>query len=152
MNADRIHEARLEVAAEHTHVRTLVGELAREALQTGHKVRHRGLRARLIALRAAIERANDVEERELVPLLETADAWGAARVERIRERHARVLGVLRAFEADVAPERHGPCDVVARIDALVAALEVEIDEEEGAAAMAERRSEGDTVTDDQEDA
>lgn len=144
--------ARAHVAAEHARVRTLVGELVQDALQTGRKVGHRRLRERLAVLRGAIEHAADVEERELVPLISTADAWGIARVDRIRERHKRLLQAVREFEDGVARDRHGPCDVVARAADLVAALAGELEEEESAVAPMQKGEDGDTVTVDQEDA
>jgi hypothetical protein len=148
MNAST-EDACAHVASEHARVRALVAELVREALQTGRKVGHRMLRERLAALHAAVDRVVDVEERELVPLLRAGDAWGPARVERVRERHARLLGAVRAFEDEVAAERHGSCDVVSRTEEIVRALSSDLDEEREAL-VASQQGEGGTVVVDQE--
>lgn len=140
------------LAEEQARVRALVAELVRDALQTGHKVRYRVLRERLTTLREAVEHAIVVEEEELVPMLSCADAWGNARVDRVRERHARLLDAVREFEADVTEGRHRPCDVVAHVDDVVAALDGEMEEEETALRVVHRGEDGDTVTEDQEDA
>jgi hypothetical protein len=134
MNVPNItpEEARAHVTSEHARIRTLVTDLVNESLQTACKVGHRTLRSRLNALRSAVERVIDIEERELVPRLHHADAWGPVRVERVRERHARLRAVLDDFEEEVTPERHETCDVVVRTEELVRAVSSDLDEEQQA--------------------
>lgn len=133
---------------EHARVCALVTELVTEVLQTGCKVGHHVVRERLVQLRAAVEEAVEIEERELIPLLRAADAWGPVRVERVRDRHAHMLCAVRDFEDEVSLEHHA-CDLVARVEQLVAALASDLDEER-AAAVASARDEDGTVVVDQE--
>ena len=144
-------EARADVAVEHAHVRSLVCELVREATQTASEVSQRAIRERLAALRAAVEHVVDTDERELVPLLREADAWGPARVERIREKYARMLAAVADFEHDLAAERHASCDLVARTEELVRALSSDLEEERSALAASQQAEDSGTVVD-QEDA
>lgn len=133
---------------EHERVCELVADLVREVMWTGREVGRHGVRERLALLRHAVERVVDTEERELIPLLREADAWGSVRVERVRDRHARVLCAVRAFEEQVDIERGGG-DLVSCIEQLVAALSSDL-EEEREAAIASARDEDGTVVVDQE--
>jgi len=122
-------EVREHVAAEHARVRLLLDDVVRAALQTSRKVGHHMIRDRLVLLRSAAERAIDVEERELVPLLRASPS-GDAKVDQLRARHVRALSALRDFEDDVAAGQHRPCDVVARADEIVTAFEAELVDED----------------------
>jgi len=144
-------EAIVDVSSEHTHLRALVAELVREVLQTGRKVRHREVRERLVGLRAAVEHAIDVEERELAPLVRAADPWGNARVERVRDRHARLRRAVKDFEDDVAEDRHERCDLVSRAEELVAALFSDLEEEDDAIVASQQGDDGTVVLDQESD-
>lgn len=130
--------ARAHVTSEHARVRELLDELGREALGPLRHAGYQSLRERLGTLRAAIDRAIEVEERELVPLLRTADAWGPVRIERVRERHARLLSALEVFEAEVAAAQDGGCDVLARTQDIVGAFSSDLDEEHDALVASQR--------------
>src|SRR4051794_12611301 len=76
-------EVRAHVLTAHGQLRARSAELACEALRiargaTQHDLRVRGL---VVELWTIVEATDEFEERELVPLLANADAWGAARVE-----------------------------------------------------------------------
>lgn len=115
------------MSAEHARLRVLMADVVREALQTARKVGHHVVRERLALLRAAAERAIDVEESELVPLLQARGPAGDARVELLRERHARLLAALEDFEDDVATGHHH-ADLVARAEELVGAFAGELED------------------------
>jgi hypothetical protein len=73
-----------------------------------------------------------LDERELVPLLGIADAWGPVRVAELRERHRMILCALDTFEDQVERGRHAPCDVLARLENLVEPLLRDMADEEAA--------------------
>jgi hypothetical protein len=141
-------EARAHVMLEHARVCALVTELVQEILRVGHEIGCDVVRVRLGALRAAMEQAVDIEERELIPLLRQADAWGPVRVERVRDRHAHMLCAVRAFEDEVTID-YDSCDLVSHTEQLVAALSSDLEEERDAV-MASARDEDGTVVVDQE--
>ena len=124
---------REHVCLEHARVRLLAADLLREALQTGRDDGHRVSRARLALLCDAVGRAIEVEERELVPMLQsTGGSIADATVADLHERHARVLGVLEALEElqELEPRdsAHHDCALVARAEELIGAFSVDLDE------------------------
>jgi hemerythrin-like domain-containing protein len=125
-------DAHAHLTREHTRVAALVLELVRDAPRARQSAPRRDLRRRVATLRAAIERAIDVEERELFPLLRAVDAWGEARVERMRDRQARLLAVIRDLHDELARDDRAPRDVVGRTHDLLGALASHLEEEEDA--------------------
>ncbi len=111
-------EVPAHVTAERERVRVLLDDVIRSALQTGSKVGHRAVREELALLRAAAERAVDVELRELAPLLHSDEA------SELYAHHA-AMAALSAFEHDV-DEHHG-CDLVAQAEQLVEAFGFDLD-------------------------
>ena len=127
-----VHE---HVYLEHARVRLLASDLLREALQTGRDVGHRLSPARLALLCATVARAIEVEERELVPMLQsTGGAAAAATVADLHERHARVLGVLDELEdleeVEGLDSAHHDCALVSRVEELIGAFSADLDERE----------------------
>ena len=122
--------ARADVLAEHARLRARLDQLVAQALPTARKVGHAALRGLLTELRSAIQDHVQLEERELVPLLQTVDAWGPVRVAKLRDRHDAILRAIDGFAADLAPERHGPCDVLERLQSVVEPLLRDMEDEE----------------------
>ena len=128
----KVHE---HVYLEHARVRLLAADLLREALQTGRDVGHRVSPARLALLCATVGRAIDVEERELVPMLQSTGGRAAeATVADLHERHARVLGVLEELaeleELEGLDPAHHDCALVSRVEELIGAFSADLDERE----------------------
>lgn len=141
-------EVRAHVLAEHTRLREASARLAQGALPTARKVGHAALRRLVAELRTVALEHAALEERELVPLLLEADAWGSVRVEQLRDRHHRVLRALEAFANELAEGKHGACDLVARIVEVIDPLFHDMEEEE---ATIDGQVRGSTVVVDQTD-
>lgn len=118
-----------QVFCAHARLRERAAQLTGSALEEARAAGHiHGLVGELCFLVAAYDQ---LEENELVPLLSAVDAWGAARVERVRGCHARHRSAL----ASITEELDGsgqPADLIARIEAAIRVLVHEIDDEEAA--------------------
>lgn len=109
-SATRVRTRTLEI---HDAVRDAMRALLqalRDERAGGDDARER-VRARTIALAALVRHQVDVEARELGPVLETIDAWGPERLERMQAIHAVESGAAKA-----ATREHDP---VAAANALV---------------------------------
>jgi hypothetical protein len=125
-----VEEVRVHVLDAHARLRARAAELALNALATVREKGHRDVPALVAELAAAVEECDELEERELVPLLIEADPWGPARIEKLRESHARHLGALRSLADELADGVDEPLRHVERIEEVVRLLLVDLDEEE----------------------
>src|SRR5262249_42442963 len=132
--ATTVREVRTHVLCEHALIRALVAELVAAVLEEEDAgSTHDAIRERLGQLRARVERAIVLEEDELIPLLENADAWGAVRVERIRDQHSRMLSAVLGFESEIcADHQQEEDDLVTHAEALVDAMSRDLEEEKSA--------------------
>lgn len=87
------------------------------------------LRMNLRALLAEFARHLDSEDRILMPLIETIDAWGCERAGRMREEH-RIQRALVEQMFDRAERRVDPDQLAADVDALVLRIFRDMHEEE----------------------
>jgi hypothetical protein len=71
-----------------------------------------------------------LEDRVLVPALESADAWGPVRRERVEEEHRRVREELDALAERLRAAREFDREIAMTVEALVDELFTEIGEEE----------------------
>jgi hypothetical protein len=114
----------------HARLRARAAELAVNALASVRDKAHRDVPALVAELASAVEECDDLEERELVPLVAQADPWGSARAEKIRECHARHLTSLRCLADELAGGVEDPHRHVERIEEVVRSLLDDLDEEE----------------------
>ena len=118
--------------AEHTRILGLLEEARGRAFE-GLERQSPGwqrLRREGEKLGRAVETHTLWEERHLVPMLRDADAWGAERVERLRQEHAeqrRILGLLLERLRD---ERRSPRCIARDLRELCGRLEREMRREE----------------------
>jgi hypothetical protein len=94
---------RVRILSDHDHLRWLMTRVtagASEALRD--EKRRPWFRAILAELRTELEQHLDYEEKELVPLLASADAWGPLRVEHLLKDHAGQRALLVALTEDAA--------------------------------------------------
>jgi len=150
-------EMQAQLSFEHAQVHSLARDLVRAAAEGTGQISVRtdgepravlergGLLNRLADLRAAVERAVELEERELVPVVLEADAWGPVRVERLHDLHARILDDVDHFGQDVAQGVVGPAELAARVQGLFSCLCFWLDCEEEEIAESLRQGET-TVT------
>lgn len=149
-------EMQAQLSSEHAQVHSLARDLVRAAATAQgfvhpkdpappRGIERRSLLERLADLRAAVERAVDFEEREVVPVVLTADPWGPVRVERLHERHAQILCEVQDFEADVAQGEVGAAELAVRVQGLFSCLCFWLDCEEEEIAESMRQGET-TVT------
>ncbi len=92
-------EVRERILADHVVLRRMLERLevrARRVLQQ-RCGRPSGLYDELRVLQARLRRHFDLEERILVPTLRATDAWGAERVARFHEEHARQREIMDGF-------------------------------------------------------
>ena len=69
------------------------------------------------------------EDRVLAPVLETIDAWGPVRRERLEDEHRRQREELEALAEQLRNADRFDPDLVAAVDALVAELLADMEEE-----------------------
>lgn len=105
VSLDHIRE---KVLKEHEHIRNLlitvrVAVDAAEATPED-EVHVRSLRGQLRHLVSFMRRHLAMEERFLQPVLPTLDAWGTARMERMRADHQQQRAMLHAIAAEVRLE------------------------------------------------
>jgi hypothetical protein len=124
-------EVRTHVLCAHGQLRARSAELACEVLRvvrgTGaHDKRIRGL---VFELWSIVEETDQLERRELFPLLENADAWGSARVDKLHECHARHEREMSALANELGAIQTAR-NAVERIDMVLTALLNDLDDEE----------------------
>lgn len=131
MAAGAAEEVRSRVLDAHVRLRLRSAELASEALLIARGAKRHDVRVRALVaeLWSTVEQADQLEDRELVPLLAHADAWGPARVEQLRERHARHERDLSALADQLAVDLSAD-EVVERIDCVLTSLLEDLDDEE----------------------
>jgi len=124
-------EVRTHVLSAHGQLRARSAELACEALRVARGVNERDLRIRALVFQlwSIVEETDQLERRELFPLLENADAWGAARVDKLHECHARHEREMSALADDLGALRTAR-DAIDRIEAVLASLLNDLDDEE----------------------
>ena len=119
---------RRHVLGAHARLRDRSALLTRDALESARESGH--LRGLIVELFAILGECDVLEERELVPLLSDVDAWGPARVERLRECHARHKNALAVLARELVCGPPVPADVVERFEQIIGALLQDLDEEE----------------------
>lgn len=130
MGTTSAEEIRTHVLSAHARLRERSAQLRGDALEAARAAGHvRGLVVEFFALVAEYDR---VEETELVPLLSDADAWGAARVERVRQCHCRHRSALASLAKELDGRARTPAEVIARIESVIESLLRDLDDEEAA--------------------
>ena len=122
---------RAHVLSAHAQLRAHSAELASDALRIARSAIEPDTRIRALVFQlwSVVEETDQLERRELFPLLENADAWGPARVAKLDERHTRHQRELSAL-ADELGERRNTCDLAQRVDAVLRSLLSDLDDEE----------------------
>jgi hypothetical protein len=124
-----VQEIRDHVLRAHALLRARSAELASNALRIARGVEEHHVRRLVVDLWSIVAETDDLEERELVPLLVRADAWGTARVERLRERHVRHERELGAI-ADELSADVSVATVITQIESAIANLLEDLEDEE----------------------
>lgn len=115
MATSSTERVRGRVRAEHAILRSLSNALvavAREATCDGKQLPY--VQSILGQLASELELHLEFEERELIPILREADAWGPVRVEAISEEHSQQRTLIRALVENA----RGPCDIGALAEEL----------------------------------
>jgi hypothetical protein len=129
--AEQAEEVRTHVLSAHEQLRQRSAELAREALRVARGANGRDLRVRALVyqLWSVVQETDQLECRELIPLLANADAWGAARVDKLHECHARHEREICAL-ADELGAIETARAALERIDCVLTSLLHDLDDEE----------------------
>lgn len=125
-------QIRENVLDDHVWLRELltdVDELARRVQAGDHELRGR-LHERALAMRERFLGHLELEERDLLPALRDADAWGEERARRLEQEHAaqreRFAALLERLQTPTAD----PCRLADELRALIADLLADMQEEE----------------------
>jgi hypothetical protein len=150
MAAGATEEVRTHVLTAHARLRARSAELASEALRIAHGATDHDVLVRclVVELWANVEATDQLEKRELFPLLAKADAWGSARVERLRERHARHERDVCTLAVQLGEELPAR-EAVVRIDGVLRTLLSDLDDEEATSLEPELLDPEDPVIGDQ---
>src|SRR5690606_29283805 len=125
-------EVRANVLDDHGWLRELLGdvdEIARRVQQGDHALRSR-LRQRTLAMRERFLGHLELEERQLLPALRDADAWGEERARRLEQEHAAQRARFEALLQRLRTPRADPCRLADEVRALIADLLADMHEEE----------------------
>ncbi len=121
----------MHVLSAHCQLRERSAELAREALRIARAPNAHDLRIRALVFQlwSVVEETDQLECRELVPLLANADAWGPARVDKLHECHARHEREMSALANELSATETAR-DALERIDRVLTSLLRDLDDEE----------------------
>lgn len=115
----------MKLLAQHQRLRDLLGQARALGRRfQGGPAAARALAHCLVALRGAFEEHNQLELSLLEPLLRDDQAWGPARIARMREEHGAEHAVIAETLAG------GVVEVVARLDDFAEEMEAHMDAEE----------------------
>jgi iron-sulfur cluster repair protein YtfE (RIC family) len=123
--------ARSRILSDHAVLRELLRRVASHARAASEEETHRPrVRDALAELRAKLEAHLSFEEAVLVPLLETADAWGQVRVADMAKDHAGQRALLVALTEDAGDGARSMTALAEELVWFVECLERDIRDEE----------------------